>query len=133
MHYGLLCLQKASPGKYTRLPGIPSWSWASLQLEVKWPTRHQPVENARQITRLVFGSKIYDCSENFSELTIFSQRRLEDTSSSAFLPNNDVDGNTPLDVFNVNNMFAVLHIRTHLLSLLSRGSFHAKSDLRLAA
>ena len=133
IHYGLLWLQKANPGKYTRLPGIPSWSWASLQLEVKWPTRHQPMENALQITRLASRNKIYDCSENFSEPAIFSQRRLDDTSPSALSPSTDADENTPSDVFDVNNMFTVLHIRAHLLSLFSRGPFHTKADLRLAA
>ena len=124
IHYGLLWQQKRAPKEYLRISGIPSWSWASLQLEVKWFKRRRGAVNAFKVVSLISANRVTYPIEPLDE-------RPASLSPSLSIR---LDGmSTVLERYDVDNLFTSIHITARLQAVLVRGIFQTKQDIRLAA
>jgi hypothetical protein len=124
IHYGLLWQQKSASRECVRVQGLPSWSWASLLHEVKWPQRSRKTRNAFTVVSLISADGV-----------VYPLEAVEEpSSSSAHLLQPEV-ADTPPDVdrYNVDNTFTSLHIRARSQEVLVRGTFQTKEDVRMAA
>lgn len=142
IHHGLLWEQKKAPEEYQRIASIPSWSWASILLEVKWPSRRKGTKAALEVIGLVSADgarHVIDSSPN----RLITQDSNDPTSSMPLIGLESEDwpdtaisapsASALSNTYDVDNTFTILHIRAPKLTLLQRGPFTSKADIRLAA
>lgn len=59
IHHGLLWeMGPDSSGATERLPGTPTWSWASRMLEVRWSSENRPTERACKVMDLISANGV---------------------------------------------------------------------------
>ncbi|KAL9115472.1 MAG: hypothetical protein Q9227_000793 [Pyrenula ochraceoflavens] len=127
IHYGLLWHQKATAKEYVRISSLPSWSWASLMIEVEWHNRWHRTQNVLRVLGLILvdGTEYpVDVSNSDSPSSSAAQLLHQPTSENPSL------GSMPN---NTDNSIKALSICAPLHPLVVRGPLDTKANVRLAA
>jgi hypothetical protein len=124
IHYGLLWQQKLASKEYTRIQGLPSWSWTSFLHEVRWPERHRKPQNTLKVTNLTTVNGAVLPVENVDEAS---------SSSSHLLQPAQMDSSPNAEQYGVDNIVASLGVKGKLQPMIVRGPFRSKEDVRLVA
>jgi len=125
IHHGLLWEEHYSSQPWTtRVNNVPSWSWASLMSQVRWPERNQGMQEAFRVIGLCLRRRDRHERPEYVVIGKGVLQLLDDTSPET------IAGGLLLDP---TNMFSCLHIRGKLHTVHVRGYLETEEELHTAA
>lgn len=128
IHHGLLWEEDHSSQPWTtRIHEAPSWSWASLITQVKWPQRCQGMQEAMTVLGICLSKQ---AKHERPEHLIVNKGALPPPSNTN--PEVNVSGPQKM-LFDPTNMSSDLHIRGKLCTVHVRGYLESKENLYSAA
>ena len=130
IHHGLLWEESHSAQPWTtRVRGAPSWSWASLMTQVKWPEKGENTQEEFEITGVCLRRRAgHDAPEHPMMRKSMLQRL-----GNAYLGNIVGGSQWEGELFDPTNMFSCLHIRGKLHTVHIRGYLETEDKLYTAA
>lgn len=132
IHYGLLWQEHPSSEPWTvRVHEAPSWSWASLMGEVRWPERMQGVEGAFRVTGICLRRRERHERPEYMVVGKKVFKRLDDDSHDDRL--GEMATGLPRVLFDPTNMHSCMHIRGKLQTVHVRGYLETEEKLYMAA
>jgi hypothetical protein len=128
IHHGLLWEEHYSSQPWTtRVNDAPSWSWASLMTQVKWPEKNQGTQEAFRVTGLCLRRQN---RHERPEYVVRGERVLQpfdDTRPET------IAGGFQMVQFDPTNMFSCMHIRGKLHTVHVRAYLETEENLYTAA